>query len=127
MTRISLALLSLAFVSACHSLTPLPVPSSSRGIEGYPISLQVTTRKNTRRVLHYPQVIGDSLVGFRTKDTTDTNGRIAIPISEVASVADRKFSGARTGFAIFSGVLAATFVVGLIAAIQIQNNLSHKA
>lgn len=124
-TRLSLSFLCL--LAACHTVTPLEPLSPNNGLKGYPRKIEVTLRDFSRETLYSPNVIGDSLVGYKRVSGTRDSLRVAYPISEIRNATEREFSGARTVGAIAAITLAAGIVFLITASIAISNSMSHKS
>jgi hypothetical protein len=122
-----LALAFLCLLAACHTVTPLEPLTPSQGLKGYPQKIEVTHRNGSKETLRSPNVIGDSLIGYKPVSGTRDSLRVAYPISDIRSAGEREFSGARTVGAIAAFTLAAGIVFFITASIAISNSVSHKS
>jgi hypothetical protein len=121
-----LALAFLCLLAACHTVTPLEPLTPSQGLKGYPQKIEVTHRNGSKETLRSPNVIGDSLIGYKAVSGTRDSLRVAYPISDIRSAGEREFSGTRTIGAIAAVTFAAGIVFVAIAAISLSSTMSHK-
>ena len=127
MSARSLALMAIVLIAACHTVTTVGPLTPARGLKGYPATIAITHRDGSTETLHSPNVIGDSLVGFKRIGGTYDSVRVAYPISDIRSATEREFSGPRTVGAIAAFTLAAGIVFLATASIALSNMNRHKS
>jgi hypothetical protein len=105
-----------SYLTACTSwqvqrLSPQQVLTTEQ-----PTAMEVMRSDSTRVVLTQPEVSGDSLVGL-TKD-----GRLSIPLTDIASVALRKWAPVKTVGMMLGVAALAVVTLGVLVAIQCSGN-----
>lgn len=99
--------------AGCTSLREIPRSQYAARAERRNVRLE--TREHLLYDFDYIQVAGDSLVGFRRRDSEgpiEDFGRLAIPLDEVAKLSARGVDWYRTGV-IGGGVIAVVVAAGL--------------
>ena len=106
-----------ALSAACYINRPLSVAPQRGPVAEYLAShphavLYVIDSAGNGRWLHHPSLDGDTLRGRPTQDFTERR-LLAIPLSQVASLAVPQFSAGRTA-GLMGGLVAATGVAVII-------------
>ena len=103
---------------ACHSWSHVGTPEQVIARAGTG-TIQVTKTDSSVVLVQYPKLVRDTLIGM---STDSTRARVAIPLSEVKSVAEREVSLARTAGAAYLTILGGLFVALLVISVALLAN-----
>lgn len=113
------AVLLLTQLTACMTWRPLREPREQQAGEKPIRDARLTLRNGTEISLHDVTVRSDSVIGF----AGDARERRAFPSADVASIAQRKMSVARSSILVV-GAATLTFLILVAAAMgQLANNI----
>jgi hypothetical protein len=94
-------------VVACHSWSPTNVPTPAQPLEGNPVQARVVLTDGSEVLLMSPSMSGDTLFGLKHIRGVSESVRLAIPTSQIRSLAVPTFDTLKTTGLVFGGLLIA--------------------